>query len=157
MTDQTFKVEGLKALDTKLAALGSEVGFKTLRSAMMDSTKPAVAVVKSAARATGLRGHDSEAMSEAVGRWTKKITNNSTVLFMGPKNKAKKALNIYNDFHDTNYSRLNYFHLVEFGSVNNPAQPWLRPSFQALAPSIVRVFGKNLATRIEKAGRRNAT
>ena len=154
MAEGFIKLEGLQALDAKLAAMDKKLGFKTLRSAMMESSKPMFLTARNNAQATGIKGFDAGATAAAMGRWTKKIKDNRTVLFLGPKNKAKKAVNLWNQKHGTKAVRLNHFHLVEFGSVKGPGQPFLRPAFDAHKVSVARNFGKNLARQIEKAGGR---
>jgi HK97 gp10 family phage protein len=151
---ETIKLSGLKELDRKLAAMDKKVGFKTLRSAMMEASKPMFLLARTKAQATGVRGFDAGATAAAMGRWTKKIKSNRTVLFIGPKNKAKKAVNLWNAKHGTKATRLNHFHLVEFGSVKGPGQPFLRPAFDATKVSVARNFGKVLARQIEKAAGR---
>jgi len=150
---ETIKLEGLKELDAKLAKMETKVGFKTLRSAMMESAKPTFAAAKRNAQGTGIKGFDAGATAAAMGRFTKKINNKRVQLFIGPKNKSKKALNLWNAKHGGNAKRLNHFHLVEFGSLKGPAQPFMRPAFEATKRTMARDFGKILARQIEKVGR----
>lgn len=153
---ETIKLFGLKQLDAKLAKMGSALGFKTLRSALNDTSRPMFVLAKQKAAATGVKGFDAGSTAAAMGRWTKKIKSNQTVLFMGPKNKQKKAVNLWNQKHGTNVKRISHFHLLEFGSSRGPAQPFLRPAFDATKLQMARDFGKNLAARIAKAGGRAA-
>jgi len=44
----------------------------------------------------------------------------------------------------------------EFGTVNHPAQPFMRPAFDGGAPSALSVIGSNLETEIKKAADRAA-
>lgn len=151
---ETIKLEGLKELDAKLARLETKTGFKVLRAALMEASKPMFLVAKQNASATGVRGFDAGATAAAMARYVKKITPQRTVLFLGPKNKSKKALNLWNAKHGQNIKRLNHFHLVEFGSAKGPAQPFLRPAFDATKVSVARSFGRILAKQIEKVARR---
>jgi len=150
---ETVKIEGLRELDRKLSKLPKAVGFKALRGAMMASTTPMLKLAKANALATGVRNRDAGATAAAMGRWVRKIHSKSTVLFLGPKNKAKKALAIYNAHHGTEVTRLKHFHLVEFGSIHGPAQPFLRPAFHAMRHSTARRFGVELKKQIEKAAK----
>lgn len=154
MAEDFIKLEGLQELDAKLAAMDKKLGFKTLRSAMMEASKPMFLQARTNASATGVKGFDAGATAAAMGRWTKKIKDNRTVLFLGPKNQAKKALNLWNAKHGTKIRRLNHFHLTEFGSARGPAQPFLRPAFDSHKTSVARNFGKVLARQIAKAGGR---
>lgn len=151
---ETIKLEGLKELDRKLANLDSKTGFKVLRATMMEASKPMFVLAKTNANSTGIRGFDAGATAAAMSRYVKKINERRTVLFLGPKNKSKKALNLWNAKHGQNIKRLNHFHLVEFGSSKGPAQPFLRPAFDATKTSVARSFGKILGRRITAAARR---
>jgi len=151
---EQIKLTGLKELDAKLARMGAKAGFKTLRSAMMEASKPMFVAARSNAQSTGSKGFDAGATAAAMGRWTKKIRENRTVLLLGPKNKSKKAVSLWNAKHGTAVKRLNHFHLLEFGSIHGGAQPFLRPAFDAHKVSLARNFGRILAMQIEKAGKR---
>lgn len=154
MAEQTIKIEGLKELDTKLAAMDRKLGFKALRSALNEAAKPMFLKARSNAQATGIKGFDAGATAAAMGRFSKKEGPRRLILFVGPKNKAKKALNLWNQKHGTNIRRLQHFHLVEFGSIKGPAQPFLRPAFESTKIAVAKSFGKILAQQIEKvAGR----
>ena len=154
MAEDFIKLSGLKELDAKLAKMDKATGFKTLRSALNDTSKPMFVKARQNAQSTGIKGFDAGATAAAMGRWTKKIKEKQTVLFLGPKNKAKKAVNLWNQKHGTNVKRISHFHLVEFGSARGPAQPFLRPAFDSTKVAMARDFGKNLAARIEKAAGR---
>ena len=151
-----IKVDGLKQLDKALAAMGKVQGFKALRSGLMEASKPMFLAIRANALATGVKGYDAGATAAAMGRWTRKITPHITVLFIGPKNKNKKALAIYNALHGTDIKRLNHFHLTEFGSVHGPAQPFMRPAYEATRMAVVHGFGRSLAKSIEKVRAKNA-
>ena len=154
MADKFVKVEGLKELDKKLARLPKKTGFNALRSAMMAASRPMFQTARANALATGVKGFDAGATAAAMGRWTRKITPTTTVMFLGPKNQNKKALALWNAAHGGKAKRLRHFHLVEFGSIKGPAQPFLRPAFQATGMLFVRAFGRELGKSIEKAARK---
>lgn len=151
---ETMKLHGLKELDAKLARMETKVAFKALRGAMMESMKPMFLRARANAQATGIKGFDAGATAAAMGRYVKKIHSTRTALFLGPKNKAKKAVSLWNAKHNKRAKRLNHFHLVEFGSIHGGAQPFLRPAFEVTKYSTAQNFGKILAKQIEKAGKR---
>ncbi len=151
---ETIKLEGLRELDAKLARLEPKTGFKVLRAALMEASKPMFVLAKQNANATGIKGFDAGATAAAMGRWTKKITERRTVLFLGPKNKQKKALNLWNQKHGADIKRLSHFHLVEFGSIKGPAQPFLRPAFNTTKTGVARSFGRILGRKINQAAGR---
>ncbi len=147
------KVEGLDGLDARLAKLGPAVGFKALRSGLMAASRPMFQLARANAASTGVRNYDAGATAAAMARWTKRTSRTTTTLFLGPKNKNKKALTLYNTKHGTEVKRLNHFHLVEFGSAHGPAQPFLRPAFHATVQQVVQRFGSELRKAIEKVAR----
>ena len=133
-----------------LIDLGPVAGFKALRSGLMAASRPMFVAAKANAISTGLKGYDSDAMGAAMARGTRKITKNRTTLWIGPRNKNKKALAIYNAYHGTDYKRLNYFHLVEWGSVNGGAQPFMRPAFESTKLVVVSNLAKEIGKAVDK-------
>lgn len=150
MADDLIKIEGLRELDAKLAQLPTKVGFKVLRSAMMAATGAMFKAARSNAEATGIKGFDAGATAAAMARWVKKEAPTKTVLYIGPKNKNKKALALWNAKHGRNVTRLRHFHLLEFGSEHGPAQPFLRPAFAAHARSAAESFKGNVEKQLAK-------
>ncbi len=151
---ENIKLFGLKELDRKLARMDKRIAFKALRGALMESSKPMFLAAKQNAQATGVKGFDAGAIAASMGRYVKKLAPKRTVLFLGPKNKAKRAINLWNAKHGKNVTRLTHFHLVEFGSKKGPAQPYLRPAFEKNKLAVARNFGRILAKQIEKAAGR---
>lgn len=153
-----MKVRGLEGLDKALAAMGRDLGFKALRSGLMAASKPMLLAATISASTTGIKGRDSGAIAAAMGRQVKKASNRVTVLKIGPKNKSKKALAIWNAKNPskTPAKRLTHFHLVEFGSVHGGAQPFMRPAFDATKAIVVLKFAKEVRKAIERIRRRNA-
>lgn len=157
MPDDMFAIEGLKEVDKMLADMGSALGFKALRTGMMNAAKPTFLLARANAIATGLGNTDSDAMGAAMSRGTRKITPTRTTHWIGPRNKSKKALAIYNAFHSGRppVKRLNYFHMVEWGSIHGQAQPFMRPAFAATAPTVVRNLAKEIGIAIDKVIRKH--
>lgn len=150
MAEKFAELKGISELDKKLAKLGPQVGFKALRGGLMGASRPMFQAAKRSAEATGIKGYDAGATAAAMGRWTKKTGPKQTTLFLGPKNKHKKALALYNAKHGTEIKRLRHFHLLEFGSVKMAAQPFLRSAFEATKMTFIRNFGNELRKSIEK-------
>lgn len=148
---ETVRVRGLRQLDRRLATLPTKVGFKALRSGMMKASLPMFKLAKSNAQSVGIKALDAGSTAAAMGRWTRKLSPTRTALFMGPRNKNKKALALWNTFHGKDAKRLNHFHLVEFGSVNGPAQPFLRPAFEAAKLQYVQSIRREIDRAIDKA------
>lgn len=151
------RVEGLDNVEKMLNELGTVNGFKALRSGLMAASKPMFLAARANAAATGLKGQDSDAMAAAMSRGTRKDTPTQTTLWIGPRNKNKKALAIYNAFHNRNVKRLNYFHLVEYGSIHGGAQPFMRPAFAATAQAVVNNLGNEIGKAVDKIKRKYAS
>lgn len=155
MTERV-KVRGLKELDAALAEMGKVAGFKALRMAMMASSRGMFQQAKQNALAVGIRGRDAGASAAAMSRSVRKINNKRTQLQMGPKSKHKKALALYNAYHGTDIKRLRHFHMVEFGTYKDPAQPFMRPAFISKQLDYVNSLRDNLKASIEKVRRKAA-
>ncbi len=151
------KVEGLQNVEKMLIALGPVMGFKALRMGLMAASKPLLLAAKSAAAGTGQKGFDSQAMAASMSRGVQKKGLHRTILWVGPRNKSKKGLAIYNTFHGTKLKRLNYFHLVEWGSVKMSPQPFMRPAFAATSRLVVSNLGNEIRKAIDKVKRKYAS
>ena len=154
-----IKLEGLKELDEALSKLPNDIGFKTLRSGLMAASRPMFLAARANAQSTGIKNRDAGATAAAMGRWTRKEGKNRTTLYLGPKNKNKKALGLWNSKHNPEKpaTRLNHFHLVEFGSVHGGAQPFLRPAFDTTKELVARNFAGELRKQIDKAAAKYAS
>lgn len=49
-----------------------------------------------------------------------------------------------------------YWHIIEFGAVNVPAQPYIVPTIQEMKPQIPRIFREQFGKKFEKAMVRKA-
>ena len=156
-SNEFVKVSGLDNVEDMLVELGPALGFKALRSGLMGASRPLLLAAKAAAAATGMRGHDSDAMAAAMSRGTYKVNANTVTHWVGPRNKNKKALAIYNQYHGTNLQRLNYFHLVEWGSIKMAAQPFMRPAFAATSRKVVANLGDEIKKAVDKVKKKHAT
>lgn len=152
MPDDIVRIDGIKELDAKLASMGSVAGFKALRSGLRIASKPMFKAARANAQAAGIRQRDSGATAAAMGTGTYKISPTKTAFYIGPKNKSKRGLALWNAANspDDPVTRLRHFHLVEFGSINGPAQPFMRPAFDSTKMEVVRRFGDALREAIDK-------
>lgn len=139
-----LKLKGLKQLDRKLASMDKKLAFKALRKALMAASKPMFLAARANAMATGVKGRDAGSTAAAMGRFVKKITPKRTALFIGPKSKSKKALALWNAANGEKATRLGHFHLLEFGSIHGPSQPYMRPAFEATKWVVAKTFGTEL-------------
>ena len=145
---ETVEVKGLRDLDLKLSRLGEVAGKKALRGAMMDAASP----IWKAARENASSIKDSGALAAAMGRWFKQFKKNQFAVFIGPRSKSRKGVQLWTSLHgrEPKGGRLRHAHLVEFGTRKDPAQPFLRPAFDANWRQAAQIFARRLRERINK-------
>lgn len=140
---------GLRELGLAMKALGKEVGEKLSRRA----TGRAANVVKKAAVAKVVSNPsvDEGDLRDAIiakraGKGESKLTSEHVVTVRGrgkPYNKKGQRI-----------ARAPHAHLVEFGTVNMPAEPVLRPAFESKKQEAVRVIADTLKRGIDQQTRR---
>lgn len=149
---QREAVAGLRELGQAMKALGNEVGTRIARSATAAGAKPirreaAVRIVSSPSVDTGsLR--DAVIVKRAGKGETTGLTSEHLVTVRGrgkPYNKKGQKV-----------ARAPHAHLVEFGTVNMPAEPFLRPAFEAKKHEAVTEMTKALQRGIDRAAKRAA-
>jgi len=125
----TVQVEGLKELEAKLIKLGGVAGGKVLRQALMAAANP---MVKSAKAKVPVDRGKLKSNIRKRSKLGKGKSNTVAEVMMGVTKKAW------------------YGHLVEFGTINTPAQPFLRPAFDENKTKVVQLFRAQLEKRIKK-------
>ena len=161
-------VKGLKELSRKLASMEAKVGGKTLRSAAMLATKPAIKAMQSAAP-RGKKFHRTYKGTIAgpgyLSRSIKRISsyrNGKARIVIGVKKtafygvlfveKGTKAHNIPNKRHRRRKKPLAFGGRV-VQSVRHPgarARPWFVKSFKRSQKAMLRDLTKHLRRKIEK-------
>jgi HK97 gp10 family phage protein len=143
----TVRVEGLKELGQRLGKLSSAVATKGARSA----TSAAAGVVKKGAKAK-IKSNPSidegdlydAVIVKRLGKGESDLTSEHIVTVRGRgKPYNKKGAKI---------ARAPHAHLVEFGTVNMPAEPYLRPGFEENKQQALDAMVGKLKTVIQKAG-----
>lgn len=128
----TFKVSGLKELDQALAELPAAYAKNIMRKAWETAAQPLVDDIKAAAPvATGVL-RDSIKV-ERLGDET--------------KGQAKMQVGVFGEF---------YGHFQEFGTIKQPAKPFVRPALDRHREALVERFRRELAASIERARARIA-
>lgn len=146
-----IEVKGLRELDRKLAELEEVAGKKVLRGAMFDAMLP----VHRAARQNAQAINDSGALAAAMGRWFTQFGLRTFAMFVGPRRRAAKAIQLWTQRHGAPpKGGIRHGHLQEFGTVDHNAQPFLRPAFDANKQAMISIFVRRLRERIEKVARR---
>lgn len=137
----TVKVEGLRELDEALGALGKAAGKAVLRRVGVKALQPFDAAWR--ARAPKLTGNLSESggvgtkLTRRQARLNRKRDDKSSVeVFAGPNDPAAVP--------------------QEFGTVDNAAQPFVRPAWDATQDQTLRIVATELGGEIDKTAQRQA-
>jgi HK97 gp10 family phage protein len=145
------EVKGLRELGKALKDLGNAVGLKIARGATAAGArvvrKQAVANIEAApsVRTGSLR--DSVIVKRA-GRGESSLTSEHLVTVRGrgkPYNKKGQRI-----------ARAPHAHLVEFGTVNMPAEPFLVPAYEQKKVDAVAAIAEQLAKGIDRAAKKVA-
>lgn len=137
----TFKVEGFKELEDALRKLPEEVAGKVLRAALRKAALPMVEAARQAAPRSdspGPRGHMADSINVRLLKGVEGDHDIETHLAIGP---------------DSNHF---YGLFQEFGTVHQPARPFLRPAFDNGAEGALKQFSAELGKGIERAARKLA-
>ena len=133
------KVEGLKELEKALSELPVATRRNVAKRALMEAAKPMVDEAKQ--RAPVLSGHlqTSVTSGKPLSRRQRKEHQRKSDLevFVGPDAAPQGVMQ-------------------EFGTVDHPAQPFLRPAFDNHVQAAIRTVGGILGREIEKAAARIA-
>lgn len=136
MATKTFRVNGAAELDRVLKLLPKQIGAKVLQGAVMAGAKPIQEEAQRLApRATGKLAAN---IIRARPRRERGRARRVGAVLIGPSTRAFYGL------------------FLEFGTSTIPAQPFLRPAFDAKAGEALARIGAELGKRIERAAVRLA-
>jgi len=128
--DASFKIEGLDKLNKELKALPEDFRNKALQS----TTRAATKLIQ--LEATELAPKKTGNLSQSIV--TKKVRSHSKWVAMYKvtiNRRGKKA-------------KAHYAHMVENGTVKQPAQPFMRPAYERKQKEAVEHFKMILAKKI---------
>ncbi len=156
MTDSmrgTVEIHGLKELEQRLFELPEEVRGKVLFSTLMAAAKPMLEHAQSLAPVA------SE--PHKVGRVGKKRRGSRVEVQPGNLRRGIKLKRLKQSDHSATvvlgFSKLAYYgRFYEFGTSKTPAQPMLRPAFEATKDEVLGRIKKILASRINSRVRKMA-
>ncbi|KQQ89925.1 hypothetical protein ASF77_23390 [Massilia sp. Leaf139] len=139
-----MNVEGFKELAENLKKLGPRLAKNGLRAA----TSAGAALIRNEARNlapvdTGEMKRDIQIKREREVRGGELVTASYSVYTRGGKKSrlSGKARNVDKDSF--------YWKFVEFGTAKMPAQPFMRPAFDAKKVAAVEAIGEKLDERIQ--------
>ena len=137
MVDEMFDVHGLAELEDELAKLSKKAGTKVLRSSLMFASTPTLKAAKSKV-AFDPHSDENGHIKDALGRASKVLRNGSVSLRLGERKSGGKI--------PANY-RI-HGHLLEFGSRNMAAQPFLRPAMEQTVGTVLSRFTKKFKGQV---------
>lgn len=148
MATTTSHVDGLRALGESMRLLKREVAQRGARSA----TAAGAGVVKKATKSRIQSNPSIETgsmrdavIAKRVPASQTNLTSEHIVTFRGrgkPYNKKGQRID-----------RAPHAHLVEFGTVNMPAEPSLRPALEENQEAVIAAMAKSLKKVVDKAGK----
>lgn len=135
----TFKVEGLRELDARLGQLSTSAGKGVLRRVGRLALQPFdEAWRQRAPHLTGQLEESGGVGSKLTRSQRKAVERQSAIeIFAGPGPNPQAVQQ-------------------EFGNHNSPAQPFMRPAWDATKDQVLDVVKTELGTEIDKAARRAA-
>jgi HK97 gp10 family phage protein len=162
------KVEGLKELQTKLLALGTEYGTKAAYNPVRNALNKAARVVRDAAkqkvrRKTGTLAENIIATSRGKpddrGYISAKVTVRAKAKAYKDNSKNRRSSKVGTAYKD--YGPLFYARFLEFGTSPSKKRPWstppypfLRPAFEENKMQLPELIRNELASAIERSVRK---
>lgn len=146
------KIEGLELVQEKLKRLGNP---RLIKNAARRSTRKAMAIVRDSARNAAKALDDPETVEKIwknIAIAAGKTRNpNEVIMRVGVRGGAAQNAN-------TDRSALSklsggvttYWRYLEFGSVNMPATPFMRPALQNNIQAVTNSFAENFNKELDK-------
>ena len=138
------KVDGLSELGKRMKGLSEDVNKKIARA----STGAGASVIKKAATAKVPRDTGNLAKNVIAKRIppgeTALTSEHIVTVRQGKLTEKQKGSGLQDAF---------YGRFVEFGTVNMPAQPFLRPAFDENKERAIQAIKDRIAARLAKAGK----
>jgi len=144
MTSSSVRVEGLKELDEALGKLPRATGKNVLRRIAIRSLAPVLSAAKDFVPVDEGHLKDSLKITTRLSRRQRSINAREVA-------EGKASVQLY-----AGASALPHAHLVEFGTVNMPPQPFLRPAWDANKEDVLQLIKDELGEEITKAAARVA-
>ena len=156
MSGLTIKIEGLRELDAALADLGKSMSRTVMRRAAVTALTPIVEDAKARVIAS----------TNGTGKLAESLTV-STQLSRNQRREARRATKSYFEIY-AGAGALPEAHLLEWGTGLRfqrdpeksvgfmPAEPFLRPAWDAFRSELPKVVGAELWAELRKAAARKA-
>ena len=150
----SIEIQGLKELNDKLEGLGNELAGEALFSSAMYALTPMVRDAKKGA-AKAREPHTMTTVNGSKVKVEPGLLKSAIRKRRLPKSEHKgefaqgAVVGIYIGKGTKQKVYPRYWHLVERGTVNMPATPYLRPAFDQNTGEAVRRFAEKLSERID--------
>jgi HK97 gp10 family phage protein len=131
----TIKIEGLSELKAAFEQLPKATGKSVMRKVLMTRAKPIAAAAKALVPVESGELRDSIIASTRLSKHQKREAE-----------ETASYAEVY-----VGAGPLPHAHLVEFGSVNNQPQPYLRPAWDSAKGALLDNFKEDLWSEIRKA------
>lgn len=138
-----MKIEGFDKLERQLMELGAKVGGRTLRSALMTASLPALRSIQSAAPVGSLAHRTYRGRLVAPGFLGRNIRRKSIL----SRDKSRATVLI------GPASEAFYASFLEFGTSKMSAQPFMERAFRQSQDQVLQRFKDRLKVLIEKNSR----
>jgi HK97 gp10 family phage protein len=138
---QVVRVEGLRELAQALEDLPKATARNTIKRALKKAAQPVEDAMESRAPV------DTGYTSKSIGT--------SFTLNPAQKRDARKETKAFAEIH-VGSRRGSAAGLQEYGTINQPAHPYLRPGWEATKDGALKTIASELATEIEKTAARRA-
>ncbi len=144
MARSSVRIDGLKELDEALSQLPKATGKNVLRRVGVLALAPVIADAK---RFVPVHLGDLRDSLRVTTKLSKRQQRENAKAVA----KGKATVQLY-----AGAAALPHAHLQEFGTVNHPPQPFMRPAWDANKDKILELIRTELGTEIEKAAGRLA-
>jgi HK97 gp10 family phage protein len=134
------QIEGLEETLANLRELPQRIGRTTLRKSLTKAAQPVAVLARNLApRQSGDLASSILVTSQLTRRHRRGAKQNEVEVYIGPT--SGKGV-------------LNYASFVEFGTIDTPPQPYLRPAWDRAEPIVLKIFAEDLGPQIEAAAGR---
>jgi len=153
-----YEVEGLKELEKALLELGAELGYKTLRTAGRKAMAPVLQSATAGANEDSGELKRAMAISTKKGRGARGKGGDTAVeILVGPTRGTVRETAADGTKSSRKLVGVNQKAIAqEYGTVNQKAEPFLRPALANNANQVLSNLGTELAAAIEKAAKKVA-
>lgn len=144
MNDFTFKLEGLEQTVAALDDLSKSMERAVVRRTLIDAAEPtAVLAARLAPHDEGILSFSIGVGTQLTGRHKSEQRNRASEVevYIGPRGGL---------------GALFYASFQEFGTINMPAHPFLRPAWEATKAQALGLIVSGLAVQVEKVAARAA-